>query len=497
MFKKILREFPEYICGFSEKIRENEMVFSSLFFVYFFLAITLVAYFFCKTLKSKNIVLVIASLVFYAWGEPVWVSLLLFSAFINWGCARIIEKFRNRKFSTFIAGLAIIIDLSFLIVFKYSGFIVENINLLLRTSIPVPQIVMPIGISFFTFQAISYILDVLWETVPAQKKYTRFLLYLSLFPQLIAGPIVRYSVIEKEITNRKYSVVDLSEGAMRAIIGLSKKVIIANNLYVIVEQFFGTDITNLSFLGTWYAVIVYSLYVYFDFSGYSDIAIGLGRMFGFHFNENFNYPFVCKTISEFWQRWHISLSSFFRDYLFYAPIFGRPRKYFNLFLVWFCTGMWHGASWNFIFWGLYFGIFIFIETLIGKKKLKKWNKVWTHIYSKVIIVIGFGIFYFTDLSQLGHFFANISGISMLTNGNQFGDIVTWNSFLNNLYLIAFAVIASLPIMPKVKYFFNDWANNTVYAIGKMTGTFICCALLIICSILMVDNTNNPFLYFRF
>ena len=473
------------------------MVFSSLFFVYFFLAITLIAYFLCRSIPSKNAVLVLASVVFYAWGEPVWVALLVFSAFMNWGAGRLIEKFRNGKAAVFFAGTAVVIDLAFLIVFKYSGFIMENINALLHLSLPVPQITMPIGISFFTFQAISYILDVLWRSVPAQKKFGRFLLYLSLFPQLIAGPIVRYSVIEKEITDRKSSPVDISEGAMRAILGLSKKVIIANNLYVIVEQFFGTDITNLSFLGTWYGVIVYSLYVYFDFSGYSDIAIGLGRMFGFHFNENFNYPFTCKTISEFWQKWHISLSSFFRDYLFYVPVFGRPRKYFNLFLVWFCTGMWHGASWNFIFWGLYFGIFIFIETLIGKKRLKKWNKILTHIYSKLIIVIGFGIFYFTDLSQLGQFFMNISGANMFLHGNSFGDIVVWNSLQNNLFLILFAILVSMPILPKIKYFFNEWANNKVYAFGKIAGTLICCALLMACSILMVENTNNPFLYFRF
>ena len=475
----------------------DRMVFSSLFFVYFFLAACFLCYYLCRSIKAKNIVLVIFSLIFYAWGEPVWVSMLLFSAFINWGASMLIGKFRGKKAGGFFAGAAIVIDLALLIVFKYSGFIVENINALLHTSVPVPQIVMPIGISFFTFQAISYIMDCLWETVAPQKKFGKFLLYLSLFPQLVAGPIVRYSVIEKEIENRKATPVDISEGAMRAIIGLSKKVIIANNLYAVVEQFFGSDISGLSFLGTWYGVILYSLYVYFDFSGYSDIAIGLGRMFGFHFNENFNYPFICKTISEFWQRWHISLSSFFRDYLFYAPIFGRPRKYFNLFLVWFCTGLWHGASWNFIFWGLYFGIFIFIETLIGKKRLKKWNKIWTHIYSKLIIIIGFGIFYFTDLSQLGQFFVNISGAGMILNGQSFGDVVTYNSLMNNLFLIIFAIVVSMPILPKIKYVFNEWGNNKLLAFGKVGGSLVCCALLVICSILMVDNTNNPFLYFRF
>ena len=369
--------------------------------------------------------------------------------------------------------------------------------MLFHANVPVPNIIMPIGISFFTFQAISYVIDCYWETVKPQKSFKKFLLYLSLFPQLVAGPIVRYSVIEKEIDDRTVTAEDINEGIKRAILGVSKKVIVANSLYAIVDQFFGTDISNLSFFGTWYTVIVYSLYVYFDFSGYSDIAIGLGRMFGFHFDENFNYPFICKNVSEFWQRWHISLSSFFRDYLFYMPIFGQPRKYLNLFLVWFCTGLWHGASWNFIFWGLYFGIFIFIETLIGKKRMKKWNKVLTHIYSKLVIVIGFGIFCFTDLGQLGYFFLNISGISMLTNGNEFWDIVTWNSFLNNLFLIIFAIIVSMPVLQKVKYFFNNWGNNTVYFVGNMASTVICCGLLLLSGILLVDNTNNPFLYFRF
>ena len=473
------------------------MVFSSLYFVYLFLAVVFLAYYTRKSIKQKNIVLVIFSLIFYAWGEPVWIIMLLFSAVSNWFFALKIGQNIGKKKAKLFVGAAIGIDLLLLVIFKYTGFIVENHNLLFHANVPVPDIKMPIGISFFTFQAISYILDVYWETVKPQKTFWKFLLYLSLFPQLVAGPIVRYSVIEHEIDHRTVSAEDINAGIKRAIIGLSKKAIVANSLYAIVEQFFGADITDLSFTGTWYTVIVYSLYVYFDFSGYSDIAIGLGRMFGFHFDENFNYPFICKTISEFWQRWHISLGSFFRDYLFYMPIFGRPRKYLNLFLVWFCTGLWHGASWNFIFWGLYFGLFILLETKIGKKKLKKWNKVWTHIYSKIVIIVGFGIFYFTNLEQLGRFFLNISGISMLTNGNPFSDILTWNSLLNNLFLIIFAVIVSMPVLQKVKYFFNEWGNNTVYLVGNLAGTVICCALLILSSILLVDNTNNPFLYFRF
>ena len=382
-------------------------------------------------------------------------------------------------------------------VLRYYPIIVENLNFILPVDIPVPNITLPIGISFYTFQIISYILDCYWDQVKVQKNYFKFLLFVSLFPQLIAGPIVRYSVIEQEIDNRKTTIADLSEGSCRFMIGLAKKVILANNLWSIVETFFGQDISALSVFGTWYTVVVYAMYVYFDFSGYSDMAIGLGRIFGFHFNENFNHPFICRNIAEFWQRWHISLSSFFRDYLFYVPIMGKQRKYLNLFLVWFCTGLWHGASWNFIFWGLYFGIFIFIETKLGKKRMKKWNKVLTHIYSKLIIVIGFGIFCFSDMKQLGNFFVNITGIGMIANGSAFADIATWNTLLNNIFLILFAIAVSMPILQKIKYFFNEWGNNVVYMVGKLGGTAICCYLLIMSSILLVDSTNNPFLYFRF
>lgn len=473
------------------------MVFASLFFLYLFLPLCFICYFSAKKIATKNILLIIFSLIFYTWGEPLWVLLLVASSFINYYFGLVTEKYRNQNGAKIAVAAALVIDLAFLVIFKYSGFIVENINALLHTSIAVPSITMPIGISFFTFQAISYIMDCYWGTVKPQRDFKKFLMYLSLFPQLVAGPIVRYSVVEQEINHRRSTAVDISEGAMRVIVGLAKKVIIANNLYSIVTLFFGKDISSLSFMGTWYTVIMYSLYVYFDFSGYSDIAIGLGRMFGFHFNENFRYPFICKNISEFWQRWHISLSSFFRDYLFYVPIFGKQRKYLNLFLVWFCTGLWHGASWNFILWGLYFGLFILLEIKIGKKRMKKWPCVITHIYSKLVIIIGFGIFYFEDIGKLGQFFLNISGISMITNGNPFFDIVTWNSFLNNMLLIIAAILASFPILPQVKKFFYSWGNNTVYAVGKISGTVVCVIMLAIVSILLVDATNNPFLYWRF
>ena len=480
------------------------MVFADLFFLYCFLPLCLICYFVSRKLKVKNAVLIVFSLIFYAWGEPSYVILLLFSAVLNWFMGRHIGANQDSKKGKMLLGATIALDLLLLVIFKYTGFLVENINGLLHTGIPVPQISLPIGISFFTFQAISYVIDCYWDTVTPQKSFKKFLLYLSLFPQLIAGPIVRYSVVEKEIDKRKVTAADISEGAMRFIVGLAKKVVIANNLYAIVKQFFGdvnanqyADISSLSFLGTWFVVICYSLYVYFDFSGYSDMAIGLGRMFGFHFDENFKYPFICKSISEFWQRWHISLSSFFRDYLFYVPIFGKPRKYLNLFLVWFCTGMWHGAAWNYIFWGLYFGLFLLLEIKIGKKRMKKWPKVLSHLYSKIIIVVGFGIFCFSDMTQLGNFFVNISGAGMIARGGAFADPVTWSACLKNMFLVITAIIVSMPILSKIKYFFFEWGNNKVYTVGKMLGTAGCLFLLIMSSILLVDSTNNPFLYFRF
>ena len=298
------------------------MVFADLFFIYVFLPLCLICYGLAKKLSTKNIVLIVFSLIFYAWGEPLWILLLLFSSFFNWFIGILIGKFRDTPRAKLAVGGGIFVDILLLLIFKYSAFIVENLNAVSGAAIPVPQITLPIGISFYTFQAISYILDCYWETVDVQPKYHKFLLYLSLFPQLIAGPIVRYSVVEQEIDNRSVNATDLCEGALRVILGLAKKVIIANNLWSIVNTFFGKDITGLSVLGTWYTIIVYSLYVYFDFSGYSDIAIGLGRMFGFRFDENFRHPFACTTIAEFWQRWHISLGSFFRDYLLYVPFFG-------------------------------------------------------------------------------------------------------------------------------------------------------------------------------
>ena len=466
------------------------MVFSKLFFIYFFLPLCLFAYALAKGTKAKNIVLIIFSLIFYAWGEPVYVFLMLFSAFVNYIAAIVIGKHKDTKIDTIATTLAVVYDFAMLGIFKYSGFIVENINALFSSDIPVPDIKLPIGISFYTFQTVSYIIDCHWETVKVQKKFSNFLLYITLFPQLIAGPIVRYSTIEKEIENRKIYLTDISYGLNRVVLGLSKKVLLSNQLSIIADTFL-KNIDDASVVGAWFGAIAYSLQVYFDFSGYSDIAIGLGRIFGFHFDENFRHPFICKDITEFWQRWHISLSTFFRDYLLYVPIFGKRRKYGGLFLVWLCTGIWHGASWNFILWGIYYGLFVFLEMLIGKKKMKKIPIVIRHIYNKIVIVVGFAIFYFEDLNKLGTFFKTAFGFG--SNGIiGLQDKIT---FMNNIYLLIVAVICCFPIIEGLKKLTdkNAFTKHT----ASLVTTVVSAVMLLLTSVMLVDATTNPFLYFRF
>lgn len=467
------------------------MIFADLFFLYIFMAALIPLYFISKNVTYRNAVLIIFSLLFYAWSRPEWLVLLLISITGNYFCGLLIDKWRGTPKAKLGVVFSLILSLGMLGVFKYTDFFISNINGLFGIEIPLTKIALPIGISFYTFQIISYVIDCYWGKVKVQKNYFKLLMYISLFPQLVAGPIVRYSVVENEIDNRSVSINDISYGITRMIYGLGKKVILANGLYAIVDKFFGGDLTKLSVMGTWYAVILYALYVYYDFSGYSDMAIGLGRIFGFHFDENFNYPFISKNVTEFWQRWHISLGSFFRDYLLYIPIFGKRRQYASLFLVWFCTGFWHGASWNYIIWGLYFGLFILAERLIGSKRLKAVPSVVMHIYSKIVFAIGFGIFYFTDLTRLGQFFGNLVG----ANGNAFIDINTQSSFFNNMFLIIVAVAASAPIIPKLREIVQKTdAGENAIGIGTVLSNV---AILVVCTILLVNTTNNPFLYWNF
>ncbi len=467
------------------------MVFSDLFFLYAFLPLCLLMYFIGKPIGWKNAMLIIFSLIFYAWGEPLWIILLIDSTIINYCCGLVIEHYRGTKLAKVGVAISLIVSLGLLGVFKYTDFVVENLNAILPIDIPAPHIALPIGISFYTFQILSYILDAYWGKVKIQHDPMKFLMFVSLFPQLVAGPIVRYGVIEKEIDNRHSTAEDISQGVTRFIVGLGKKVILANNLYTIVQNTLGGNMETLSVFGCWFGVACYALYILFDFSGYSDMAIGLGRIFGFHFNENFNYPFICKNITEFWQRWHISLGSFFRDYLLYVPIFGKRRQYLSLFLVWFCTGLWHGASWNYIIWGLYFGVFIFIERKIGNKRMRKIPVVLTHLYSKLVIVLGFGIFYFEDMGRLGLFFKGLVG----ANGNALTNIAVQTTFMNNIFLFAAAVLFCFPVIPTLKKWIVTKANGVaISGTAQIVGNVV---LLAVCSIMLVNNTNNPFAYWNF
>lgn len=413
------------------------------------------------------------------------------SAAVNYFLGMVITANIGKKKAKAALVSALIINIGMLVVFKYTDFIIENVNASFSLSIKSPSLMLPLGISFYTFQAISYVVDCYWEKVKAQKSFIKFLTYISMFPHIMAGPIVRYTTIERELSVRKSSLSDLSSGFTRISIGLAKKVIIADHLSKIVESTLSGDISSVSVLGTWYGVILYSMQMYFDFSGYSDIAIGLARVFGFHFDENFNYPFICKDISEFWQRWHISLGSFFRDYLFYMTIFGKRRIYLNLFIVWFCTGIWHGASWNYVIWGLYFGLFILFETLLGKKRIKRIPLIIRHIYSKLVIIIGFGIFYFEDLHKLGDFFKNI----LFLNGNVFADEVTKISFANNAVLILASLLFCFPVL-KIAGNLKNKSSRMMVAVN-MAQVVTTAALMIICSIVLVNSTSSPFLYFRF
>ncbi|MCD7740780.1 MAG: MBOAT family protein [Ruminococcus sp.] len=472
------------------------MVFADELFLFLFLPLCLAFYFIMPRVQMKNNVLILFSLVFYAWGEQLYLLLLLASSLINYAAGRLLQRYRDTETGKACLTLSLIVNIGVLVAFKYSGFIAENLNLIPFIDIPVPDMHMPIGISFFTFQNISYTLDVWWDKTGAQRSFRKYMLYISMFPQLVAGPIVRYSAIAEEIDERKTTLEDLSAGFSRLIIGVAKKVIIANNLNSAVTAVLGQSsdgyaaADSLTTLGAWYGAILVALWYYFDFSGYSDIAIGLGRIFGFHFDENFNYPFACKSISEFWQRWHISLGSFFRDYLLYVPIFGKRRKYGGLFLVWFCTGLWHGASWNFILWGLYYGVFIAIESAIGKKRMKRMPRALAHIYTKIVIVVGFGIFYFESLSSLGKFFKALVGLgSGLTNA------VTNTIFMQYVFLFAAAILLSLPIIKAIKSRASRSTSGT--AVISTVGVLCNVVLLAVSAILLLNTTNNPFLYFRF
>jgi len=475
------------------------MVFASLLFLFIFLPLNLILYYSSKNKKWRNYILIVFSLVFYGWGEPIWISLLILSSLFDWGNALFIQKHHGTKWARVGVVVTVVFNLGLLATFKYDVFIVDSVNSLLGTSFKAPGYALPLGISFYTFHTISYVVDVYRGDIKAQKNFLNFLMYVSLYSSLVAGPIIRYAHVQTEIDGRRENLKDFSLGLSRFCIGLFKKVIIANIAAELVRKYMGdhqepltmSGLLSLSSAEAWFGLTMFAIQIYFDFSGYSDMAIGLGRMFGFHFRENFNYPYISKSISEFWRRWHISLGSIFRDYV-YIPLGGNKKHiYLNLLVVWFLTGLWHGPSWNFIFWGLYFFVFIALEKLFLQKLLDKLPAFISHIYALIIIVPGWVIFYFTDMNMLIAYAKKMFSFSGSADGNT--ELI--NTISTHLFWLILALILCMPVYHKVK----DWVDKKTSRINVYDSLAIGfnVVLLFLCVAQLVGKSYNPFIYFRF
>ena len=491
------------------------MVFANLFFLFAFLPAFALTYILAGWLdkklspskttaynKCKNMALVIFSLIFYAWGEPFYVFLMLISVLINYLCGLLIDRQDRHRKAMLVFG--VICNVLILSTFKYTGMIVETLNAF-NLNVPDPHVLLPIGISFYTFQSISYLVDVYKREAPVQTNYFDLLLYISMFPQLIAGPIVRYDTVANEIHNRTVTSKDIYDGIFRFIYGLGKKVILANQMSLIAQQF----LTNQGFAdcttsGAWIGILAYSMQVYFDFSGYSDMAIGIGRCLGFHFNENFTHPYCCDTITDFWHRWHKSLGSFFRDYV-YIPLGGNRRhQWFNIMATWFLTGLWHGASWNFVLWGLYFGVILLIEkyTIMHRIHGDKQNliknhipAVLLHIYALAIILLGRGLFYFPDFGEMQQFFVKAFG-----GAAELHNYATISAILDNFWLWLVCILFCMPVRQKAYEWFTRWKSPESTACRSVvfsTRLVVSVVIIGLSVALLVGNTYNPFIYTRF
>lgn len=464
------------------------MLFSSSIFLFGFLPVVLFFYyaFFRKNRRWQNIFLTFVSLFFYAWGEPFFVLIMIGSILANWAFALWVDKVRSDKTKAKCAlTLMVSMNIGLLFVFKYLVFTIVNINTFLGANILVPKIILPIGISFFTFQAMSYVIDVYRNVGKAQKNQMNVALYISFFPQLIAGPIVRYNTIANQILNRKESFNDFSEGVCRFIIGLSKKILLANTLALVADKAF--EVQSPSVVFAWLGILAYTFQIYYDFSGYSDMAIGLGKMFGFHFLENFNYPYISKSITEFWRRWHISLGTWFREYV-YIPLGGsrvstKWRLIFNLFVVWFLTGVWHGANWTFFIWGLLYFVLITFEKLTNLDKKLNWLGT---IYTMFFVMIGWVIFRSTDLTAAVQYIGHMFGY-----GNKFLDTDAILYLKNNIVYFIFAVLCAIPTF---SYLEKKFSNNKVYC---FIYPVIMIMLFVVSISFIVKGAHNPFIYFNF
>ena len=469
------------------------MVFSSFVFLLAFLPIVLLLYYLCPA-RLRNLVLLVFSLVFYAWGEPVYVLIMLFSIVFDYANGRLIEHFKNKNCPGK-AKAALIVDLcgnlAILGFFKYTDFVIGSINSITGAGLSLLHIALPIGISFYTFQTMSYTIDVYRGEVAAQKNILTFATYVTLFPQLIAGPIVQYKTVEKELMHRKVTLEDFSEGAFRFSVGLAKKVLLANQIGSLWNSI--SQLNHMSVATAWLGAIAYSFQIYFDFSGYSDMAIGLGAMFGFTFPENFNYPYESKSITEFWRRWHISLGTWFREYV-YIPLGGNRhgvgRQILNLAIVWFLTGLWHGAYYNFILWGVYYGVLLVLEKFVLKKVLDKLPAAFGHIYTMLFVMIGWSLFSWQDMTDS----ANYMRAMFFRTGAGVVNQQTMYLLVSHAALLVIAVIGSLSVVKRFlicRAFPEDTARREIAAILFTIVLFIACVAL------LVNSSYNPFLYFRF
>ena len=486
------------------------MVFSSLIFLYGFFSLSLLAYSLCRSQKQQNVVLLISSLFFYGWGEPKYLLLLMFMALSSWFCALAVERAQTQSRKKLWVAVAAVVDISLIGYFKYAGFLCSIFG-----NVPefVKNIVLPIGISFYTFQLLTYVVDVYRGDAQAQKSYWNVLLYAALFHQCVAGPIVRYKTIDRELFSREPRQPELARGVARFACGLAKKALLANPCGALADEMILSttamgDITRLAsnlaalesvpVLGAWLGIAAYTLHIYLDFSAYSDMAIGMGQMLGLHYLENFNYPYISRTITEFWRRWHISLGTFFRDYV-YIPLGGnrgsKLRVVFNTFVVWALTGLWHGASWNFVLWGLWYFLFLMLERQLLKPWLEK-TPVLSNLYVMVVVMLGWVIFRFTNTQLLWAMVKSLFG----TNGNAFTDFIVEIQFKSNSVLLLVSALACTPIVPWIGRKVGQYAQ-THPGLRRIWETavygMIPPLLLLLSTACLVGDSYNPFIYFQF
>lgn len=470
------------------------MLFSSITFLFIFLPLTLLLYYLVP-FRMKNYVMLAASLIFYAWGEPVYIILMILSIILNYFCGQdIYEKRDNARAMKMSLMFGVIMNLLILGFFKYYGLLMDTINAILPIDIPYRVLALPIGISFYTFQAMSYLIDVYRKEVKPQENVLYFALYISMFPQLIAGPIVRYIDIEEQLKERSINSTKFGEGAMYFIRGLAKKVVLANTFGSVYEQVAAMQMGSFSTLTAWVGAIAYAFQIYFDFGGYSDMAIGLGKMFGFEFLPNFNYPYIAKSITDFWRRWHISLSTWFREYV-YIPLGGNrctpSRHILNLLIVWMLTGLWHGAQWNFMFWGLYYGVIFILEKYLWGSKIEKLPAAVQHIYAFVLVLFGWVFFFSPTLGYAGQYLKVMFGIGAKGIFDKQGFFMIFTNWL----LIVIAILASAPRGYKLlKKITGCWQSEEVRTIVTCA---VYIAMFLLCIAFLVTETYNPFLYFRF